>query len=229
MRGYTSLFSHILGSHPEIKGYSEMHQSYKSMLGLLKLRYKSKLTTKSSEVPRFLYDKLLHNNYKISKTILRKRNVHPIIMIRDPESTLKSIINMGEKMTKVVSWYKEEDKVAEYYEDRLSILEKIARQANGKAIFIKGDQMIDQTDETLAFLTTTLKLKTPLSKEYDTFSFTGTVGMGDPSDHIKSGTIKKQRDKYEEIEISPEILKRLNELYEEKTSVLNSLCRHIDQ
>jgi hypothetical protein len=28
LRSYSSLLCHILGNHPEISGYSEMHQSY---------------------------------------------------------------------------------------------------------------------------------------------------------------------------------------------------------
>ena len=227
MRGYTSLFSHILGSHPEIKGYTEMHQSYRSNLGLIKLRYKLKLTTKSIETPRYLYDKLLHSDYKVSKQILKKHNVYPIIMAREPEKTMKSIRNMGENLTKVVSWYKDDEKVADYYIQRLQILEKIARRAKGNVPFIEGRQLIDRTDETLAFITDYLRLQSPLQKEYQTFDLTGSIGMGDPSKHIKQGQIVKKRSNYDEILIDPEHLNRAKLQYHTTVIFLQSICTTI--
>ncbi len=225
MRGYTSLLSHILGSNPEIKGYSEMHQSYRSTFGLLRLRYFSKLTTNSLEVPRFLYDKLLHNKYQVSKKILNQRNVYPIIMIREPESTIKSIINMGEKMTKVVGWYRKPNEVVKYYEKRLLRLQTIAKRANGEALFIEGHQLIDFPKETLTTVSNYLQLNEPLSESYDTFSLTGSIGAGDPSDNIKTGKIVKNRDQYESIKIDDELLQRATSIYLETKDILQQECK----
>ena len=224
MRGYTSLFSHIIGSHPEIKGYSEMHQSYTSNYSLVQLRFKSKLTTKSLETPRFLFDKLLHDDYKIKGSILRKRNVYPIIMIREPEATMRSIINMGQTMTKVVSWYKDEEKVADYYCTRLKSLETIAKQAKGSIPFFTGEELIHQPEEVLATVTSYLQLRQPLTEDYETFSLTGTMGMGDPSEHIKKGSIIQKREKYDHISLTEEVTDRVNRQYESTKTLLESIC-----
>lgn len=226
MRGYTSLLSHILGSHNEIKGYSEMHQSYRSNFGLIQLRFKSKLTTKSLNTPRFLYDKLLHNQYKISRSILHQKNVHPILMIREPEQTIKSIINMGEKMHQV-SWYTDEKKVTDYYCKRLLQLEQIAKKSKGRIPFILGNQLIDQPESTLNFLSEYLQLNHPLQKDYNTFSLTGTVGLGDPSKHIKSGTIVKNRDKYSHISLSHRHINAAQNQFIKTKTLLASICKTI--
>lgn len=223
MRGYTSLLSHILGSHPEIKGYTEMHHSYRSNLGLIKLRYKSKLTTQSENIPRYLYDKILHDDYKVAGRILKRKNVRPIIMVREPIATMKSIINMGQNKTNVVGWYKEEDKVADYYINRLNTLLKYAKVTKGNTVFIEGQQLIDNTEEILASLTNYLELSEPLRKEYDTFTLTGTVAFGDTSEHIKKGKIVKKRSSYETILISQKNKDRTTRHYQ---NVIKELAHH---
>lgn len=225
MRGYTSLFSHILGSHHEIKGYSEMHQSYQSTYDLIKLRYKLKIVTADTAIPKYLFDKLLHNQYKLSNQIVRRHNVHPVIMLRKPEPTLKSIINMGQSMTKVVSWYKDEEKVAEYYQQRLLELIAVAKQAKGKCLFIAGENLIEQPDMVLGWLSNKLQLSTPLQKEYETFTLTGKLGAGDPSDHIKSGTIIEKRKKHHEIIISKPTIEIVNNSYEQAVQEFHKLCQ----
>lgn len=226
MRGYTSLFSHILGSHNEIKGYSEMHQSYRSNLGLIQLRLKSKITTKQLTTPKFLFDKLLHNKYKIANAILNKQNVYPILMIREPQQTIKSIINMGQKMHNV-SWYTNQEKVAEYYCHRLKTLEKIAQRSKESIPFIEGYQLIDNTDKTLTFITDYLQLESPLQKDYNTFSLTGTALLGDPSEHIKKGKIVKERDKYSHITLSEHVLTTTLHQYDKTKHSLSTMCRTI--
>lgn len=226
MRGYTSLFSHILGSHKEVKGYSEMHQSYQSTYGLIQLRYKLKIVTADSDIPNYLFDKLLHNQYKLGKSIIKRKNVHPIIMLRNPDSTIRSIINMGQTMTKVVSWYKDEGLVAEYYQQRLQELVHIAKLAKGKALFIIGEDLIQQPDLVLHWLSNQLELSSPLQKEYDTFSLTGKLGAGDPSDHIKSGTIIKNRETHAEIVLSRHTKDITNKAYNQALKELKAICKH---
>lgn len=227
MRGYTSLLSHIIGSNADVMGYSEMHQSYRSHFGLLQLRQKSKVTTSSLKVTDYLFDKLLHNKYQITKRILLQQNVYPIIMVREPEPTMKSIMNMGEKYTKLVRWYRDPEAVKAYYVKRLFKLEEIAKKCDGKALFINAQNIIEQPDLVLSTTTKHLNLQTPLSKEYDTFSLTGAKGAGDPSKHIQSGKIVKQRDGYDAIEVDQELLTEANAVYEQTVVALQSLCKTI--
>jgi hypothetical protein len=65
MRAYTSLAGHILGSHPRINGYYEMHISYEDAAALdrqLAVFLEGDALKPGS---RYLFDKLLHNNYTL--------------------------------------------------------------------------------------------------------------------------------------------------------------------
>ena len=95
MRSYSSLLAHILGSHEEISGYSEIHQSYRWWYDLMRLRYKVYLANNNQLNGRFVLDKMLHNRSYISDSILNRNDVHIILMLRNPEDTARSIINMG--------------------------------------------------------------------------------------------------------------------------------------
>ena len=133
---------------------------------------------------------------------------------------------MGQKMHKV-SWYTDEEEVADYYIKRLKKLETIAKRSKGKAPFIEGKQLIEQPEQTLHFISKYLQLQQPLQKEYDTFSLTGTVGLGDPSEHIKTGKIVKERDKYAHIRLTPAVIERCMQQYESTKTILQSICKTI--
>ena len=63
MRAYTSLAGHVLGSHPQINGYYEMHLGYEEPAALdrqLQAFLQDELLKPGS---RYLFDKLLHNDY----------------------------------------------------------------------------------------------------------------------------------------------------------------------
>ena len=65
MRAFTSLAGHILGSHPQINGYFEMHISYDDATALdkqLEVLQESETLKQNSQ---FIVDKLLHNDYQL--------------------------------------------------------------------------------------------------------------------------------------------------------------------
>jgi hypothetical protein len=65
MRAFTSLAGHILGSHPQINGYYEMHISYEDASALdrqLEMFRQDDVLKRDS---RYLFDKLLHNDYAL--------------------------------------------------------------------------------------------------------------------------------------------------------------------
>jgi hypothetical protein len=45
MRSYSSVLSHILGSHPQISGYCETHTKYRTWVDLWKLRWRVRKLT----------------------------------------------------------------------------------------------------------------------------------------------------------------------------------------
>ncbi len=94
MRAYTSLVGHLLGSHPEIDGYYEMHQSYRSAADLESQaqRYAEHDPPKAGS--RYLFDKLLHNDYTLALEALDPAPTVVLMSLRPPAPTLKSIVSL---------------------------------------------------------------------------------------------------------------------------------------
>jgi len=126
MRAYSSLIGHILGSHPHINGYYEMHLSYTSASDLdqqLRL-YMQTETPKPGSI--YLFDKLLHNDYALDTHILAGTDYRILISIRSPVNSLKSIIHLfqakqGEQP------YADPDQATGYYIQRLKSLAHSSR------------------------------------------------------------------------------------------------------
>ncbi len=94
MRAYSSLMGHILGSHPQINGYYEMHLSYSraSYLDEQLRLYRQSESPKAGST--YLFDKLLHNDYALDARILAGSDDRMLLSIRSPEDGLKSIIHL---------------------------------------------------------------------------------------------------------------------------------------
>ncbi|MCK5663710.1 MAG: hypothetical protein KAI17_09495 [Thiotrichaceae bacterium] len=65
MPAFSSLIGHILGSHPEINGYYEMHISYQNNCDLFPQEKLYKELKSLKVGSHFLFDKLLHNAYEL--------------------------------------------------------------------------------------------------------------------------------------------------------------------
>lgn len=192
MRAYTSLFGHILGSHDEIRGYYEMHQGYYSWRSLIR----AQLSYLEEHVPkpgsRYLFDKVLHNEHHVNTKALRSNRVKPILMIRAPETTITSIVEL----------YRREQPAhpcattihAEmYYIKRLATLEKLAGALSGQYLFLDAECLLGSTSKTLDEITSWLELRDPLRQEYQRFTKTGEKGAGDSSTAIYSGKVDDQQ------------------------------------
>ncbi len=210
MRSYSSLLSHILGSHDNIEGYSEMHLAYKKKMDLLTLRYRVYILNNKELTGDYIFDKILHNHY-ISDTILNDNKIKILFMLREPEATLKSIVKMSDNL-KNPNRISNIDKISKYYSNRLKYLEKLVERTNGKGVYVDAEKIVDNTDFVLGYLTDWLQLPSKLSSEYKTFSKTGKPGFGDPSDNIKQGKIIKNRESAN-VQIPDDILKSANEGY----------------
>jgi len=98
MRSYSTLLAHILGSNKEISGHSEMQISFQRTYDLYRFQFKILFENPKVLYSRYFLDKVLYN--EIADSILKHHNVKVILLLRVPESTLKSIINMKENITK---------------------------------------------------------------------------------------------------------------------------------
>lgn len=188
MRSYSSLLCHILGSHREISGYSEAHQSYFGRNDLDRLARMVRDHTGDATLKRFVLDKVLHNHREIAPDILRRPDVRCLFLLRNAEETIASILAMARTMGHTGP-FSDPLQVAGYYAERLARMEEYASQVVGRALFVESERLLDDTAGVLARLTQWLALDEPLSDRYQTFRYTGLPGHGDPSPAIKAGRV----------------------------------------
>lgn len=210
MRSRSSALSQVLGSNPQIFGYRELHRSYLNVADLVRMRTDLFIEFKYPLQNIHLFDKLLHNENSISNKIIEMVDPKIIILLRDPESTLKSIINMC--LITGVDEYNSPGKALAYYCSRLNNLEEFGNRIGGNYFFIDSDDFINNTDYLLKKLSIWLGLDVVLNKNYSNFRLTGKAGHGDPLSNIKSGIIKKTQS-YPGIKLPMKILDEGNFCY----------------
>ena len=226
MRSYSSLLCHILGSHSEISGYSEAHQSYFGRNDLERLARTVREATEEATLKRFVLDKVLHSNEQIAPDILRRPDVRCIFLLRNPRDTIASILNMAHTLRSTGD-FSIPSRVVAYYEQRLLLMEAYGVHVAGRAIFVESERLLVDTDLLLARITEWLGLAEPLSPEYRTFRHTGRPHHGDPSSHIKAGKIVaddeyRHRD-YVPFAIADDVLERGNAAYARCRAALSHL------
>jgi len=226
MRSYSSLLCHILGSHPEISGYSEAQQSYFGRNDLQRLARIVSEHTGEPATRRYVLDKVLHNNREIAPDVLRRPDVRCIFLLRNARDTIVSILEMARSLRHTGD-FSDPQRVVVYYAGRLSQMEQHGAHVAGRALFIESERLLDDTANLLARLAQWLDLATPLSPEYRTFRYTGLPGHGDPSPHIKSGRIvASERDRhrgYAAIAVPDDVLERGNAAYARCRAALSHL------
>jgi len=193
MRSYSSLLCHILGSHPEIAGYAEMHLPYCNALDLLRLRARVSRSLGCVLPGRFVLDKILHDEYVVAPTILGREDVKAIVVVRRPAESIQSVLAMGERIP-AVAWYSDVDAVVNYYVKRLRSLAKV-RQHASQCLFVRAEEIFQQTSRVLAEVEQFLGLRQGLTDEYEIFPHTGEVGWGDDSPAILAGRIVLPKDR----------------------------------
>ncbi|MBA2242971.1 MAG: sulfotransferase [Chthoniobacterales bacterium] len=225
MRGYTTLLSHILGSHPEISGYTETGRPYRTTRDLLGLRFATCHHGNYKKDCTYVLDKILHNKFYISEVILRRNDVSVIFMVREPLSTLRSVVSMPQKNRQPHT----EKEALQHYAERLKMLIEMGGRLrrNGKSAFvIRAEDLISKTETVLRQLATFLQLRTPLDEHYSMFNLTGTRRYGDPSSFILEGKIERRRPKHAEIKISDPVLDEATTMYQR---CLTELCNAFPQ
>ena len=215
MRANTSLIGHILGSHPEISGYLEMHQSYRSRndLRLQQQRYSSTDTIKHSS--RYLFDKILHDEYKFLPAQLDPDSTKILVSTRAAEPSIKSIIRLFSSKLEAHP-YADPEQATAYYIQRITTLAEFCRQNKRGYYYLDAELIRTATDNSLKKLQQWLELSSPLTSQYQLFSQTGKPGAGDSSANISSGSIVEQQSNYDGIQLpahfisaAESVLKRL--------------------
>lgn len=224
MRSYSSLLAHLMGSHETISGYLEMHRSYGSYADLFRMRRALYQESRKALGARFLLDKVLHHrDYSISDGVLKRSDVHVLLLLREPASTFKSVVNMKENITKVYQKANLE-KELDYYCSQLTYMQSIGELLGEKAMFVEAETLKKEPEQLLAALQQWLDLDQPFQTEYETFRHSGKKGYGDPSEKIRSGKIIRDTSRYDAIAIEPAILEKAQKAYDECRGALLKYC-----
>ena len=188
MRSHSTLLAHILGSHPEIDGYSELHRSYESQMELREMTRRIEEATGRRRRGRYALDKLLHNAGRIDAAILRRDDVKVVFLIRNPVDTIPSIVRTSRAVALSLPEASPEGAV-DYYVARLERIGRYSELLVERAAFVESERLINDTDAVLARLTRHLGLATPLEPTYERFPLSGLPGHGDPSTNILAGRV----------------------------------------
>lgn len=195
MRAFTSLTGHILGSHPAINGYFEMHISYDDASALDKQLdlFQEHETLKQNS--QYLFDKLLHNDYQLKPERLGLEDTKILVALRKPEHTIKSIVDLFSKK-EADDLYALPEEATNYYIERLELLADFCRTVGQGYYYFDAELLQSAPELLLPAMAGWLDLDTPLSERYKIFNQTGKARKGDSSKLIHSGAIDKSRNDY---------------------------------
>jgi hypothetical protein len=212
MRAYTSLAGHILGSNPAINGYYEMHISYDGSSAYERQIRDFKAIESIKENSCYIFDKLLHNNYKPPEATLDHIPLKILVSLREPISTISSIVDLFTQKQSDES-YANPKQATEYYIERLECLANFCRTTGHDYYYF--DAVLFKTEPTalLSVLSKWLELATPLSAKYQIFSQTGVARKGDTSKAIKSGSIDRTTITHKIPPIPEPLLQRAQTVY----------------
>ena len=206
MRAYTSLLGHILGSHPAINGYYEMHLSYENAAALdMQLE-----AFRQDEVPkpgsRYLFDKLLHNDYVLNPGRLGSADIKLLVALAEPEHTIRSIVHLFAQKPDP-DLYASPVQAAHYYIERVRALAGFCRTTDWPYRYFDAELLQRAPETLLPRLTAWLELDSPLSERYEVFSQTGKARRGDTSERVRSGRIDRGRSDYSAVVIPEDVLR----------------------
>lgn len=190
MRCGSTLLLHILLTNPEFIGCGERNSPYSSFEDLDKLEVASRLAQRSPlRQVHYTADQINHDHLTPDIELLQDERVRCIFLIRDPQPTIQSILNLTQ--TYYQPWTVA--KAVDYYSQRLQTLEKYADQLNSRSRYLAltYDELIHDTARTLPRLESFLCLKSKLDDQYKIQTFTGI--RGDPSGKIQNGQIVRER------------------------------------
>ena len=214
MRAYTSLAGHILGSHPQINGYSELHLGYEEPAALDR-----QLTALRQDGPikpgsRYLFDKLLHNDHALKPGRLGLASMKILVSLAEPAHTIKSIVHLFAQKPDP-DLYASPVQAANYYIERLRTLAGFCRTTDWPCRYFDAELLQRAPETLLPKLTAWLELDSPLSEHYQVFSQTGKARRGDTSARVRSGRIDRTRSDYSAVTIPEDALRAAQAAYRE--------------
>jgi hypothetical protein len=214
MRACTSLAGHILGSHPQINGYYEMHLGYDDASALDRqwAAYRHDEVLKPGS--RYLFDKLLHNDYALKPERLGRADIKVLVALAEPAHTIKSIVHLFRQKPDP-DLYASPVQAAKYYVERVRALAGFCQTTDWPYCYFDAELLVRAPETLLPRLTAWLELDSPLSERYEVFSHTGKARRGDTSERVRSGRIDRVRSDYSAVVIPDAVLGAAQAAYRE--------------
>lgn len=219
MRANTSLFGHLIGSHPLVEGYYEMHIGYYSWRSLWRQKLRHFASHQAKPGARYMFDKVLHDGHHVAPALLQRPTSRCIFMLREPEQSIRSLIVLYRERNPQQPEATAEGATA-YYIQRAQTLSSLSSTLQGRCFYLDAECLVDRPDPTLAELSRWLEFDLPIPSAYDTFAKTGRGNAGDHSQRLKSGRIHRSRSDYSAIEIEPELIASAHQAYQHHRDIL---------
>lgn len=216
MRSRSSLLTHLLGSHPEISGYTESHIKYRNRWDLARLRWHISQAGGHWPTGRYLLDKQLHNRMYLPAQLRHSDRLRAVILIRPPMETVSSIVRMGERTGNRND--ADPHRAAAYYCQRVATLTGLAIELRDRALLINSDHLVKNPRAVLDAIGAHLNLATPLQNHYELGRHTGKAGAGDISPLIRSRQIRAARSEPPPIALPKNLQRVLRDAYEHAVS-----------
>lgn len=212
MRAMTSLAGHIIGSHPAINGYYEMHISYGDASALDRQIgiYQQNDALKNNS--RYVFDKLLHNEYVLNLDLPELARSKVLVSILEPEHAIRSIVDLFSRKAGNEP-YASPAAATSYYIERMQLLADFC-QTHKQHYFYDAEMLRQAPESLLPVMSDWLELDPPLSEHYQVFNQTGKARKGDTSSMIKSGNINRTPGDYSHVNIDVDLLARAQDIYQ---------------
>jgi hypothetical protein len=212
MRANTSLFGHLLGSHPLVEGYYEQHMGYYGWKSLWRQKLLHFDEHDAKPGARWMFDKVLHDGHAVAPSVLQRETTKTILMVRAPRQTLPSLVTLYRRERAHLPEATAAGASA-YYVGRLDSLVALAHQAP-QYFYLDAESLVDDTDGTLTALERWLGFEQPIPREYQAFAHTGRSGAGDTSARLRSGRVSRETSHYGDITFDPDLLSAADDAYQ---------------
>ncbi len=207
MRSGSSLLTHFLQSCPNVSGYGESNATYEEEADLHKLAVRAKYRmAKNRSGADFFVDQINHNSKTPDSDLFASANLKLIVIARKPQASISSIIRLNREHYDG-AWSAEQ--AVDYYIKRIRFLAKLSYSAN--LHFVRYEDLLDQTEESLKGIEAFLGIKFPSYTEYKLNKQTGT--SGDPGSKIREGKIVRSKSPL--VEMEDELLQKAKGYYED--------------
>ncbi|HEY8241884.1 MAG TPA: hypothetical protein VII68_00375 [Casimicrobiaceae bacterium] len=188
MRGHTTVFAHLLASHPEIDGHVEQHWRYETRADLVAMRARIERHLGAPARGAWLLDKLLHDRLLGSPALLDRPDVRTVVLLRHPGATIASQVRRSRTHAHVAR-YAEPRAAADYYIRRVGTIRSLVSRPGLRAHFVAAESFVRDPATVLEPLAAWLGLSTPIPTTFRLFGNSGTQGWGDSSRYILSGRV----------------------------------------